>query len=293
LEESLINLLKQPDIFVRAAAAEALGEQPANKENIEALKTAIAQALEKDKDYNDAQLAILSALVKLDKTQAVSSLRLALDAPDYLVRRHAANLIKQNDLSKDFPNAEEKVGEIKIYNPQTGTKLGQVLNTNADYTRAVSRKNARAILTTEKGIFTIEFAPEDAPLTVDNFIKLAKANYFNGTAIHRVVPNFVMQDGDPRGDGNGGPGWQIRDEMNMVEYERGAVGMALSGKDTGGSQWFVTHAPQPHLDGGYTVFGRVNETGMKVVDNLVRGDKILSVRIVEGSLPQRTPRKKN
>ena len=131
-----------------------------------------------------------------------------------------------------------------------------------------------------KGTFTIEFFPEDAPLTVDNFIKLARANYFNGLEVHRVVPNFVMQDGDPRGDGNGGPGWSIRCEINMVPYDRGAVGMALSGKDTGGSQWFVTHSPQPHLDGGYTVFGHVNETGMKVVDRIVRGDKIISVRIV-------------
>ena len=123
--------------------------------------------------------------------------------------------------------------------------------------------------------------PEDAPLTVDNFIKLARSNYFNGLAVHRVVPNFVMQDGDNRGDGNGGPGWSIRCEINMLPYERGAVGMALSGKDTGGSQWFVTHSPQPHLDGGYTVFGKVNETDMKIVDSIVRGDKILSVKIVE------------
>jgi len=81
-----------------------------------------------------------------------------------------------------------------------------------------------------------------------------RRNYFNGITIHRVVPNFVIQDGDPRGDGNGGPGYQIRCEINEVPYERGAVGMALSGKDTGGSQWFVTHSPQPSLDGGYTVF---------------------------------------
>ncbi|HLM60719.1 MAG TPA: peptidylprolyl isomerase, partial [Pyrinomonadaceae bacterium] len=154
---------------------------------------------------------------------------------------------------------------------------------------AVARKNGtvKAVFTTEKGNFTIDLTPEDAPLTVDNFVRLAKSNYFNGLAVHRVVPNFVMQDGDPRGDGNGGPGWEIRDEINMIPYERGAVGMALSGKDTGGSQWFVTHAPQPHLDGGYTVFGRVNETDMKVVDNLARGDKILSVKIVEGNSPQK------
>ena len=122
---------------------------------------------------------------------------------------------------------------------------------------------------------------------MDNFIKLAKSGYFNGIAFHRVVPNFVMQDGDPRGDGNGGPGWEIRDEINTAAYERGAVGMALSGKNTGGSQWFVTHSPQPHLDGGYTVFGRVNENDMKIVDNIVRGDKILSVKIVEGKPPQK------
>jgi len=291
LSDVLRKYLENRDLFVRTTAAELMGEQPTTKENVEALKTAFPKSLKTDKQYNDAQLAILSALVKLDKKEAIDSLKLALDAPDFLVRRHAAALIKQNDLTKDFQNTDGEVGTVKSYNPKTKMKLGQILNANADYVRAVSRKNAKAILTTEKGTFTIEFFPEAAPLTVDNFIKLARKNYFNGLAIHRVVANFVMQDGDPRGDGNGGPGWQIRDEMNTIPYERGAVGMALSGKDTGGSQWFVTHSPQPHLDGGYTVFGRVNETDMKIVDNLVRGDKILSVKIVEGNLPQRTQRK--
>ena len=284
LSQILRDYLKHKDLFVRATAAELLGEQPATKENVQALKIAFAASLKTDKNYDDAQLAILSALVKLDKTEATEYLRLALDAPNFLVRRRAADLIKQNDLQKDFLGFEQKVGTVKPYNAKTGTKLGQILNTEADYRRAVSRKSARAILATEKGTFTIEFLPQDAPLTVDNFIKLAKSGYFNGLAVHRVVPNFVMQDGDPRGDGNGGPGWNIRDEMNMVPYERGAVGMALSGKDTGGSQWFVTHSPQPHLDGGYTVFGRVNETDMKVVDKIVRGDKILNVKIIEDVL---------
>ncbi len=279
----LRDQLRHRDIFIRANAASLLGEQPAAKENIEALKTAFAQSLKTDKAYNDAQLAILSALVKLDKPQSFESLRLALTAPDYLIRKHAANLIKQNDLTKDFSNIEKMVGTVKSYNAKTGTKQGQVLNTEADYRRAVSRKNGsvKAVLTTEKGKFTIDLLPEDAPLTVDNFIKLARSNYFNGVAVHRVVPNFVMQDGDPRGDGNGGPGYSIRCEINVIPYDRGAVGMALSGKDTGGSQWFVTHSPQPHLDGGYTVFGRVNEADMKIVDQIVRGDKILKVEIVE------------
>ena len=287
LGEILRKHLKHKDVFVRAAAAELLGEQPITKENAEALKDAFAKSLSTDKEYNDAQLAILSALVKLDKTQAISSLTLASNATDFLLRRQAAQLVKEDISMAEFQKVEPEFGTLKSYDPKSGTKLGQLLNSNVDYTRAVSRKSARAILTTGKGTFTIELLPEDAPLTVDNFIKLARANYFNGLAIHRVVPNFVMQDGDPRGDGNGGPGWQIRCELNMIEYERGAVGMALSGKDTGGSQWFVTHSPQPHLDGGYTVFGRVSETDMKIVDNLVRGDRILGVKIVEGNLPQK------
>ena len=94
----------------------------------------------------------------------------------------------------------------------------------------------------------------------------------------------MIQGGDPRGDGNGGPGYQIRCEINQVPYERGAVGMALSGKDTGSSQWFVTHSRQPHLDGGYTVFGRVI-AGMDVVDRIVRGDLIRSIVINEGVGP--------
>jgi cyclophilin family peptidyl-prolyl cis-trans isomerase len=88
------------------------------------------------------------------------------------------------------------------------------------------------------------------------------------------VPNFVIQDGDPRGDGNGGPGYQIRCEINQVLYDRAAVGMALSGKDTGGSQWFVTHSPQPHLDGGYTVFGRVVREWTLSTDRARRRDSV-------------------
>jgi cyclophilin family peptidyl-prolyl cis-trans isomerase/HEAT repeat protein len=287
----------EKDIFIRAAIAEILADQPTSKENVEALKKAFAGALVSDKDYNDAQLAILDALFKLDKKESVGTLLVALNAPDYLVRKKAFELLRTKDLEKDSPGLPtllenamaKKKDQLFPYSPAFGTKLGAILNTNADYTRAVSRKNGtvKAVFTTEKGDFTIDLLPEDAPLTVDNFIKLARSKYFDGLAVHRVVPNFVMQDGDPRGDGNGGPGWEIRCEMNMLSYDRGAVGMALSGKDTGGSQWFVTHSPQPHLDGGYTIFGRVNEADMKIVDSIVRGDRILNVKIIEGKLPQR------
>ena len=301
LNEVLSQQLARNDIFIRATAAELISEQPKTKENVEALKKAFDYALVKDKDYNDAQLAILDALYKLDKKESVGTLLVALNAPDYLVRKKAFELLADKDLQKDFPgiatsleNARKnRKDQVLPYSPVFGTKLGQILNSDTDYRRALSRKNGsvKAFITTEKGAFTIEFYPEEAPLTVDNFIKLANSKYFNGVEVHRVVPNFVMQDGDPRGGGNGGPGWSIRCEVNMLLYDRGAVGMALSGKDTGGSQWFVTHSPQPHLDGGYTVFGRVNETDMKVVDNIVRGDKIIGVKIVERNLPQRSPSK--
>lgn len=292
--------LKAGDVIIRATAAELLGELPPNEENRIELKRAFIKSLEQDKEMNDAQIAILSALVKGYKDLDITSTNLirALNSPDFLMRRQATQLIKQNNLKDwaNLPSIIESVGTVKSYNPKTRTKLGQILNTNADYFRAVSRKNGltKAILTTEKGALTIDLLPEDAPLTVDNFVQLAKSGYFNGIEFHRVVPNFVVQGGDPRGDGNGGPGWQIRCEINMIGFDRGAVGMALSGKDTGGSQWFVTHSPQPHLDGGYTVFGRVSESDMKIVDSIVRGDKILSVKILENVSRKvaKTPRKR-
>ncbi len=297
LPKILRDALQNKDIFIRATAAGLLAEQPASKETVEALRIAFTKSLFSDNDYNDAQLAILDALFKLDKQASVGALIFALNASDYLVRKKAFELSNDKDLQKEFPNIlkyrdealSKRKDQVLLHTRVSGSKLGQLLNTDADYRRAVSRKNGsiKAVLTTEKGIFTIVFNPEEAPLTVDNFVKLARSGYFNGLEVHRVVPNFVMQDGDPRGDGNGGPGWSIRCEVNMLPFDRGAVGMALSGKDTGGSQWFVTHSPQPHLDGGYTVFGHVNNVDTKVVDNIVRGDKIISVKIIERGLPQR------
>jgi cyclophilin family peptidyl-prolyl cis-trans isomerase len=131
---------------------------------------------------------------------------------------------------------------------------------------------------TDRGRMELELFAADAPVTVHNFVALARRGYFDGLRFHRVVPNFVIQDGDPRGDGNGGPGYAIRDELNPHWYERGTLGMALSGPNTGGSQWFVTHAPQPHLDGGYTVFGQLRR-GEDVLDRIVQGDRIARITI--------------
>jgi len=135
---------------------------------------------------------------------------------------------------------------------------------------------------TDRGTIQVELAMLDAPLTVENFVTLARKGYFNGIGIHRVVPNFVVQDGDPRGDGEGGPGYTIRDELNQRPYLRGTVGMALDWADTGGSQFFITHSPQPHLDARYTVFGHV-VNGIEVVDRIQPWDVIRRVQIWDGT----------
>ncbi|MFZ0064381.1 MAG: peptidylprolyl isomerase [Pyrinomonadaceae bacterium] len=262
--------LKHSDVVVRTTAAEILGERPLNSSNVEALGSALKFAL-REKASNDAALAILDALAKYKDRSANQAMMTALDSRDYLVRRKAIDSLKAARAG-DFSNRLGEVGS---------------LNTARDYERAISRigKRVLAVVTTNKGRFTIELLPEDAPLNVDNFVQLARRRYFNGIVFHRVVPNFVIQGGDPRGDGNGGPGYQIRCEISEVPYGRGAVGMALSGKDTGGSQWFVTHAPQPHLDGGYTVFGNVI-SGMEVVDRIARGDVIRSIVVTEKPGPK-------
>ena len=133
---------------------------------------------------------------------------------------------------------------------------------------------------TSRGEVVIELDPQAAPATVANFVSLSREGFYNGLRFHRVVSDFVVQTGDPRGDGWGGPGYTIRCEYGDLPYATGTVGMAHAGKDTGGSQFFITHSPQPHLEGRYTVFGRVLE-GQDVVDRIRVGDTIEEV-VLEG-----------
>jgi cyclophilin family peptidyl-prolyl cis-trans isomerase len=163
---------------------------------------------------------------------------------------------------------------------QTGLDL-------ADYLALVERwvrpaiagaKPALAVVETAAGTIVLRLFAGEAPLTVESFASLAERGYFDGQEWPRVVPNFVIQGGDPRGDQTGGPGYALRDELNRHRYVRGTLGMALSGPDTGGSQFFITHSPQPHLDGGYTVFGEVME-GFDVVDRVRAGERITRIRV--------------
>ena len=139
-----------------------------------------------------------------------------------------------------------------------------------------------AVITLEKGgEIRIEFFPEDAPKTVENFVTLAKKGFYDGLTFHRIVPGFVVQGGDPKGNGTGGPGYTIKAEFNKRKHVRGAVAMARSqNPDSAGSQFYITYGPQPHLDGNYTVFGQV-VSGMEYVDKIQVGDKMKSVRIIE------------
>ena len=137
----------------------------------------------------------------------------------------------------------------------------------------------RALLHTSAGDMEWEFNGDVAPQTVKNFVKLAQKGYFDSLRVHRVVPDFVIQDGDPTGTGSGGPGWTIRCEYNQLRYEAGMVGMALSGKDTGGSQWFVTLSPQPHLNGRYTIFAHVTR-GLDVARRVTQGATVYRVEVL-------------
>lgn len=139
----------------------------------------------------------------------------------------------------------------------------------------------RLTMETTKGSIELELYPEHAPVTVNNFVFLAREGFYDGVSFHRVIPDFVIQGGDPTGTGMGGPGYKFEDETrgNPLRHETGTLSMANAGPNTNGSQFFITHSPQPHLDGKHTVFGRVLQ-GQDVVDAIEQGDKIDAVKVI-------------
>ena len=142
-------------------------------------------------------------------------------------------------------------------------------------------KQTGVIALEKGGEIRIEFFPEDAPKTVENFVMLAKKGFYTGLNFHRVVPDFVVQGGCPKGNGTGGPGYTIKAEFNKQKHVRGTVAMARSQHpDSAGSQFYICYGSTPHLDGQYTVFGKV-VSGMELVDRIKQGDKMTSVTITE------------
>jgi peptidyl-prolyl cis-trans isomerase B (cyclophilin B) len=138
----------------------------------------------------------------------------------------------------------------------------------------------KARIETDKGDIELTLFEKEAPNTVANFEKLANSGYYDGLTFHRVIPDFVIQGGCPKGDGTGGPGYTIKCEINPHKHGTGALSMAHAGKDTGGSQFFITHSPQPHLDGVHTVFGKVVK-GMGVVNTITAGDVMRKVTVFD------------
>lgn len=271
IAKTLIQRLSSDDIVVRMSAATNLGElKPEGA--ADALIAAYKRG-EGDTSYV-ARAAALGALAKYGPAVAGPTLQAALGDRDWALRLRAAELLKGLDPSTDA---------------FTAIRPAPSLRTEVSYDRAVLTSppvSTHVYVDTDKGTIQIELAVLDAPLTCDTFVTLARKGFYDGLAFHRVVPDFVVQTGDPRGDGEGGPGFTIRDELNQRPYLRGTVGMALDWRDTGGSQFFITHSPQPSLDARYTVFGHV-VSGMEVVDRLAQGDVIKSIRVWDGvQLPE-------
>ncbi len=266
LEQHLAAALARDDIGVRATAADIAGAQ-----KVAGLRDALVAAWQRSRSDSaeDARWAALQALAAIDPALARAPMEETLAEPDWAMRLRAARWLVGQDPASDA---------LTRIRPAPVTVAADLYESPRLVTPAYA---PQAYIETTRGTVQIELAVLDAPLTVENFITLARRGYFAGLQIHRVVPAFVVQDGDPRGDGSGGPGHSIRDELNDRPYARGTVGMALSGPDTGGSQWFITHAPQPHLEGRYTVFGEV-VNGMEVVDRLEVGDTITRIRIWDG-----------
>jgi cyclophilin family peptidyl-prolyl cis-trans isomerase len=262
----MIEHLKADDPFVRETAAEGVGrlKPPAGA-------AALAEAYQfgqRDPEYA-ARAAALTALAEYGADAATPVLTPALGDKDWVVRRRAASLLERFDPASD---ADARI------RPAPAARAAEAYQ---DHNLTSPPFSTMAYIDTDKGTIQIELAVLEAPLTVDTFVTLAQKNFYNGVSFHRVVPDFVAQAGDPRGDGNGGPGFSMRDELSERPFLRGSAGIALDGPDTGGSQFFITHSPQPHLDARYTVFGRV-VSGMEVVDALQQGDVIRRVRIWNG-----------
>lgn len=148
---------------------------------------------------------------------------------------------------------------------------------NKDYTGI---KAIEATITTHEGTIVLDLDFKAAPNTVANFVELANSGFYNGLLFHRVIPGFMAQGGDPQGNGQGGPGYTIDDEISTLKHEAGVISMANRGPNTNGSQFFITHTPQHHLDGKHTVFGHVLQ-GQDVVCRIEQNDPIINIKIVE------------
>ena len=258
-------------VYERAAAAGALRRLAPGLPRAEAapLTAALEAAYgEDDAAEPDFRLAALRAVLAFaDERDRLRFAERALADPAWPVRREAHQFLRRAGSPPEEP-------------PAPAESLA-----DADYDALLHpRYTPVAWITTDRGEIELELFIADAPRTVGNFMRLARERFFDGLTFHRVVPNFVLQAGDPRADNSGGPGATLRSEINERSFMRGSVGMATDGKDTGGSQFFLTLLPQPHLNGRYTLFAQVRR-GFEALDRIRPGDRIRRVRIWDGVIP--------
>ncbi len=261
IEGALLALVLDSEPILGAIAAEGLG--PREGAHITARLGEAWDAASAPEEW-ERRLALAKALLSREDVLP-ARVKAAMEDPEALVRGAAeAAVIARFDRAKADPTGRPRP-----------------LPDLADARHGVAAVRGATIETT-RGSLTIELYPRVAPGTVANFVDLVERDWFDGLSFHRVVEDFVIQTGDPIGNGWGGPGTTIRCETSEEPYRRGTVGMALSGRDTGGSQWFITHSPQPHLDGRYAVFGQMTG-GWDVLDAIGVGDTIVDVRIDRGA----------
>ena len=261
--------LRVPDAGVRTAAVAAL-RAGVGLEDLDPLLT--AWRLSQSDRESDGRLALVATLHAL--TRRVPDALIRLDDPTrrfFFDRPNDPVVVA--DAARSWPEVARRWGDAWPIN--TGKAIDDYRRLVQTYLLAPT--DPHVIIELDRGgTVEIQLLGHEAPLTVANFLLLVDRHYFDGNRWHRVVPNFVVQDGDKSGTGNGGPGWAIRDEINRERYAVPMLGMALSGADTGGSQWFINLSAQPHLDGQYTIFGRV--TGSYVgLARIVQGDLIRSI----------------
>ena len=264
--------LAHADAAVRSTAADIVG-RATDPADIPALARAYAAAARDS--FPDAALSALGALAAIARESAAGAARVRAEFLDRQAR--PASYLIRLWAESNWPAAAQRWG--RAYPIETG-------RTADDYREIVRRlivgpeseRRPHVFIETERvGTVEVELLGTEAPLTVTNFLGLVSRNYFDRNRWHRVVPNFVVQDGDRRGDGWGSSGNPIRDEINRVRYDSPVLGMALAGPDTGSSQWFITLSPQPHIDGGYTVFGRVVGS-FAALGRITQGDVIRTIR---------------
>jgi cyclophilin family peptidyl-prolyl cis-trans isomerase len=273
LVEAGRRLLSHRDAGVRSVAGNIVA-RAADPGDLRGLATMYSRSLRDS--FPEAAIAALSALQAISRKGGEARTRVDNEFLEQTPR--PANYQLRRWAEDNWPNAAARWGPA--YPIVTGRSIQDYRDLARQFIVApdsLARPHV-FIETEQRGLLEIELYGPEAPLTVANFLRLVDRRFFDGNRWHRVVPNFVVQDGDPRGDGFGGPGGAIRDEINRMRYDiKPMLGMALSGPDTGSSQWFITLSPQPHLDGTYTIFGRV-VGDVSALTRITQGEVIRTVR---------------